>query len=91
MKLKIFYLEGCPYCEKAKKAVKELIAENPQYLSIQTEWTEERRNAEIAEKYDYYYVPSVFCGDRKLYECKPSHGYEEIKENINRAFKQAAE
>ena len=84
-KLTIFYLEGCPYCRDAARAVKELRAEAPGFLTVQIEWIEERRNAKIADRYDYYNVPSIFFGDVKLYECKHGDDYGTIKQQVKRA------
>ena len=61
--LKIYYLEGCPYCRKAMTALEELKAENPEFDKVGIEWIEETRSPEIADKFDYYRVPSIFCGD----------------------------
>ncbi len=90
-KLRIFYLENCPYCKKAAKALKELEDENPGFKEAGAEWIEESRCPEIADKYDYYYVPSVFCDDVKLYECRPGDDYDEIKSRFASAFRSAAE
>ena len=88
-KLTIFYLEHCPYCRNAKMAVKELYAENPTLQKINIEWVEERQDPERAEQYDYYYVPSVFLGSEKLYECSPADDYEVIKQRIWQAMDKA--
>ena len=87
-KLTIFYLEGCPYCRNAMRAVKELEAELG-FDADRLEWIEERKNAVLADRYDYYRVPSVFWGERKLYECSPADDYDAIKQNLKRAFAQA--
>ena len=84
-KLTVFYLKGCPYCRSAERAFRELEAELPAFSADRIEWIEERRNAEIADRYDYYRVPSVFLGTQKLYECSPSHDYAAIKQNLKRA------
>ncbi len=86
-RLTVFYLEGCPYCHDAFRAVQELEKELPAFSSDRIDWIEERRNADAANRYDYYYVPSVFLGDRKLYECSPRDDYAAIK----RQFRQAIE
>ena len=65
--------------------------ENPDFEKVEAEWIEESRNPEIAEKYNYYYVPCVFLGGEKLYECSPSDGYGEIKRRFEAAFRTAAE
>ena len=84
--VKIFYFPTCPYCIKAKRAVEELKEENPAYRAIAINWVNEHKDVALAEQYDYYYVPTVFYGEEKLYEASPSHSYEDIRENIRRAF-----
>ena len=84
--VKIFYFPTCPYCIKAKRAVEELKEENPAYRAIEINWVNEHKDVALAEQYDYYYVPTVFYGEEKLYEASPSHSYEDIRENIRRAF-----
>ena len=84
--LKIFYFPTCPYCKKAKQAVEELQEENPRCREIGINWINEHVDTELADRYDYYYVPTVFYGDEKLYEASPAHSYEDIRENIRRAF-----
>ena len=85
-KIKLFYLENCPYCHYAKRAVKELCAEDAAYAAIKIEWIEESRCPAIAEQYDYYYVPTVFFDGNKLYEAHPSEDYASCKANLKRAF-----
>lgn len=36
-KITMFYLEECPFCQKAKKAMEELMTENPAYQSLDIE------------------------------------------------------
>lgn len=82
----IFYLEDCPYCHHARKALAELSRENPEYGGVPAVWVEESREAELANQYDYYYVPSVYAGREKLYEVDPSEDYASIKRNIRAAL-----
>ena len=84
--LKLFYLEDCPYCHNAKRALAELIGEKPEYAGVKIEWIEESRRPEIAEQYNYYYVPTIFAGDRKLYEAHPSESYADCKKNMKAAL-----
>ena len=42
-KITLFYLEDCPYCKYAKRAVKELNAENKAYNEVDIDWVEEGR------------------------------------------------
>ena len=82
----IFYLEGCPYCRNARRALASLLEEKPAYAGIDVRWVEENREKEIAEQYDYYYVPSVFAGEKKLYEANPSENYDDIREKLDAAL-----
>ncbi len=63
-----FYLAGCPFCRKADKLIAELIEENPELAGIPITKIEETQNAEIAETYDYFYVPCLWIGKKKLHE-----------------------
>lgn len=85
-KITLFYLQNCPYCHNAKKALEELIKENPEYSEISVEWIEESQQPELAEQYDYYYVPAIFLGNMKLYEANPSEDYAACKKNVQAAL-----
>ena len=87
--LTVFYMNGCPYCAMARKAVDELQRENSAFAGVQLKWIEERSNAALAAQYDYYYVPSVFDGTKKLYEADPSQNYESIKASMRQALEAA--
>ena len=82
----LFYLADCPYCHYARRAVGELIAENPVYAKIKIDWIEESKRPEIAEQYDYYYVPTIFLEKKKLYEAHPSETYDDCKEHVRAAL-----
>jgi len=84
--LTIFHMTGCPYCRKARQALGELLEENPAYQSVPIEWIEENEQPEVANRYDYYSVPSIFRGTEKLYEARPTDPYEFIKENVKKAL-----
>lgn len=85
-KLTLFHLIDCPYCRYAKRALEELARENPAYKTVSIEWIEERQHPDIAARYDYYYVPTIFDGQKKLYEAHPSERYEDCKRNIKAAL-----
>ena len=87
--LQIFFLPGCPYCDKARKAIGELKGENAVYDSIPLRWINEQAETSLAESMDYYYVPTFFYAGEKLYECSPRHDYEDIKTNIRTVFETA--
>lgn len=88
-KITAFYLEGCPYCRQAREALKELISENENYSKISIDWVEENQQPEISEKFDYYYVPSMFIENKKIYEAHRGEKFEECKENIKRVLEAA--
>ena len=82
----IFYLEGCPYCKNARRALASLLEEKPEYAAVRVHWVEESREPEVADRYDYYRVPTVFCGEDKLYEAHPSETYDIIRDKLDKAF-----
>ena len=88
-KIKMFYLQGCPYCKNAFKAIEELVGENPEYKGIEIEKVEETEGEAEASKYDYYYVPTMFIGDEKVYEASPSQDFDSIKASVKGAFDKA--
>lgn len=80
--IELFYLTRCPYCKKARQAIEELVRETPAYAEIEILWIEESEQPELANSRNYYSVPTIFFRGEKLYEAKPFHSYEIIKENI---------
>ena len=66
--LTYFYLSGCPFCYAADRMLKELESENPEFSKIPIKKIEERENAALANRYDYYYVPCFWLGEQKLHE-----------------------
>ena len=84
--LELFYLHGCPYCSNARKAITELLEETPAFGEIAIHWIEESEEPALVTGRDYYYVPSLFFREEKLYEAKPSHDYGTIKEKLRAAL-----
>lgn len=82
----LFYLEDCPYCHNARRALKDLEQENPCFATVPIQWVEESRRPDLAEQYDYYYVPTVFCDGKKLYEAHPGESYEDCRQNLQAAL-----
>jgi len=68
MKITMFVMQSCPYCQGAQRIMDILFAENPDYRALEIEIIDEVLHPEIAEKYDYYYVPTFYVGDEKLHE-----------------------
>ena len=88
-KITFFYMDGCPYCGNADRAIGELMMEKPEYAWIQIEKINVNDpQAELAG-YDFYYVPSMFIGKEKIYEAQPGQQYGEIKEAVRRVFERA--
>ena len=87
--LRIFYLEGCPYCLNARKALQELQAGSAEYAAVPVRWIDEAKEAQLAEQYDYYRVPTIYDGETKLYECSPAHGFAEIRQQVEAALQSA--
>ena len=85
-KIILFHLADCPYCHNAKRALEELGRENPAYKKIPIEWIEEQERPDVSAQYDYYYVPTIFVGEKKMYEAHPGESYAECKENIRRVL-----
>lgn len=80
------YLNGCPYCKNARLSIEELIKENPEYGKVPVEWYEETEHPESSKQFSYYYVPSLFIGQEKLYEAQPGQSYDEIKAHVKATF-----
>lgn len=85
MEFKLFYLERCPHCIKARKYMEELKNEYPEFQALELEMIEEQQQAELANQYDYYYVPTFFYGNEKLFEGSMT------KEDVRNVFEKALE
>jgi thiol-disulfide isomerase/thioredoxin len=81
--VKMFMFEGCPHCQRAEEMITEIFAEHPEYARIPFTVIDERKNPEIAEEYNYYYVPTFYTGDVKMMEGVPT------KEAIEKVFAKA--
>ncbi|MGF0126119.1 glutaredoxin domain-containing protein [Selenomonas bovis] len=90
-KLTMIVMQGCPYCAAAKRAVKELKAEQAAYAPLTVEEIEDGSAAAQAYGKDYYYVPSVFIEGEKCFEAQPGQSDESIKQAVACAFDRALE
>ena len=68
MKLTLFILRDCPFCKRALKYIDELKEEHPEYKAIELNIIDEEEQKELADSYDYYYVPTFYLGEKKLHE-----------------------
>jgi thiol-disulfide isomerase/thioredoxin len=64
----MFYLPNCPFCKKAFKYIDEVKAENPELKNVEIETIDESVEKELADSYDYYYVPTFYMNEEKLHE-----------------------
>lgn len=67
-KIKLFYQERCPFCIRAFKYINELKEENSEYNKIELERIDELIYPDIADKFDYYYVPTFYLNGEKVHE-----------------------
>jgi len=67
-KIKMFYQERCPFCKRAFKYMDELKQENPEFKKIEIETIEETIYPDIADQFDYYYVPTFYIDEKKIHE-----------------------
>jgi thioredoxin 1 len=81
--IKLFMFDGCPHCKLAIDIMHKIIAENPQYKNIKITMIDEHKQPDIADKYDYYYVPTFYVGETKIHE-----GHAELKD-VEYVFKLA--
>jgi glutaredoxin len=67
-KLTVFILRNCPFCKRALQYITELKKENPEFKNIKLDIIDEEERKELADSYDYYYVPTFYMGKEKLHE-----------------------
>ena len=87
----MFYLESCGYCDKARRALDELFEENPAYRQVPLTRIEESREPELADRYDYYAVPSFFVDGKKIFEARLFMSFDDIKAGAKAALDAALE
>ncbi len=66
--MRMFILKNCPHCKRAIGWIDELKRENREYEKIEIELVDEQIDSELANQYDYYYVPALYDGEFKLHE-----------------------
>ena len=67
-KITMFTMQGCPYCQKARKWMKEVLESDAKYGEIPLTVIDENEQPGVAAKYDYYYVPTFYIGEKKVHE-----------------------
>jgi len=66
--VQMFILKSCPYCRQALQWMEELRQENPAYLQIEVAVIDEREQHQLADQYDYFYVPTYYVDGIKAHE-----------------------
>ncbi len=66
-KVTMFMMSTCPYCKKAI-AIQNKLLQQDRYQGIEIELIDERIHPDVADRYDYFYVPSYYVGEQKLHE-----------------------
>ncbi|MCL1830115.1 MAG: thioredoxin family protein [Oscillospiraceae bacterium] len=84
-KIQLFILRNCPFCIQALDWQNKILTENPHYREVPIEIIDENEQYELANSYDYYYVPSYYLDGRKLHEGVAT------REKIENIFAQALE
>ncbi len=67
-RVQLFYLKNCPFCKKSLRYIEEAKAAHPELQPIEIELIEESEEPEVADKYDYYYVPTFYLDGEKAHE-----------------------
>ena len=67
-KVLMFHFVGCPYCRAAENWLREVVTEHPELGSVPVEKIDENRHPEIADRYDYWYVPTFYIDGKKAHE-----------------------
>lgn len=64
----LFYLKNCPFCRKALTYIDSLKAEHPELAAVEIEMIEESEHPDVADRFDYYYVPTFYVDGQKVHE-----------------------
>ena len=83
-KILMFYIPTWPFCIDAFAFVEELQEEYPELKALEIEKINEKEQVELANSYDYYYVPTYYVDGVKLHEGIPSK--EAIEEVLRAAL-----
>lgn len=66
--VKLFYLKNCPFCKKAISYIESLKAQHQELAQVEIEMIEESEQKELADSFDYYYVPTFYVAGEKIHE-----------------------
>ncbi|MBT3320066.1 MAG: glutaredoxin [Clostridia bacterium] len=79
----LFIIKSCPYCIMANKFMKQIFKENPQFKDVPLRIVDENEQKDIADQYNYYYVPTYYVDGVRMHEGVPT------KEKVEAVFKAA--
>lgn len=63
----LFYQPHCPFCKKALGYLADLQKQEA-YCNVKIELVDELAEPELADRYDYYYVPTFYVDGQKVHE-----------------------
>ena len=66
--VKLFYLKNCPFCRKVLRYIEEAKAAHPELQPVAIEMIEESEQSDLADTFDYYYVPTFYVDGVKVHE-----------------------
>lgn len=61
--VKLFIIKSCPYCRRALELIDKYPFNDAKLIII-----DENEDRQLADAYDYYYVPSFYLNDVKIHE-----------------------
>ena len=64
----MFTMAACPYCRAANRYMEALFARHSEYAAVPLTVIDEVENAQLADQFDYYYVPTYYVGTEKVHE-----------------------
>ena len=70
--VKMFMFKSCPHCKKAILLMEEICREHPEHKAVKIEKIDEKKQANYAAKFDYFYVPTFYVGGVKMHEGTPT-------------------
>ncbi|EHL19720.1 hypothetical protein HMPREF9628_01236 [Peptoanaerobacter stomatis] len=82
-KIRMFVASWCPHCNNAKAWLKELLNENEEYKNLHIEQIDIDYEKEKLVDVDFYYVPTFYVENEKVFEGVPS------KEIVKRVLDEA--
>lgn len=86
-KITMIKIQGCPYCAAAFRAIDELKKNFP---GATIDVVDENLEPARVEKFtDYYYVPTMYVDDKKIYEAHPGETFDECFANVKKVFEVA--